>query len=138
MAPYSHHAQSRMQQRGIGAELVQLVLEYGDGSRDVGDGCRSVYIERSQILDLLRIGIRPELLARACRVAVIEASDGTIITVINRETRFSRFNRGHARLSCRQRACMAARRQRRRAHSPTSHGGGRASSWDGRWPLRSH
>ena len=114
MTPYSNHAQLRMQQRGVRADLVSLVLERGEGSRDVGDGCRSVYIERIQVLSLLRDGVPPALLVRAFRLSVIEAADGTIVTVINREARFARFKQGHARLTGRQRARMAANRRQHR------------------------
>ena len=52
------------------------------------------------------------MLERLGRLVLILAADGTVVTVMNRETWFARFQRGHARLSARERAQMAERRRR--------------------------
>ena len=110
----SRHASLRICQRNIPRDDLELVLRYGESACDVGDGCVAISIRRSQMSELCLAGVPIARLERLARIVVIIAGDGTIVTAINRETRFARFLRGPSRLTCRERALKAARRQRGR------------------------
>jgi hypothetical protein len=61
-----------------------------------------------------RDGIPPGEIDRARRLSAVVAEDGTIVTVQNYATRHTRYQRGHASLTCRERAVRAKRRETKR------------------------
>lgn len=111
-APLSRHAIARTQQRGVRRLVVELLLSRFDVERPVGDGCDAISCSRENLAKAIDDGVAPAMVERLAGIVLIVAPDGGIITILNRETRFSRFQRGHARLSARERARMAERRRR--------------------------
>ena len=110
----SRHASLRICQRSILRDDLEFVLRHGENACDVGDGCAAISISRLQMPELCLSGAPMSRLERLLRIVVIVARDGSVVTAINRETRFARFLRGPARLTCRERALKAARRRRGR------------------------
>ncbi len=108
----SHHAMVRAQQRGVRPAVVDLLLARFDVERPIGSGCHAVSCSRSALDRARRDGLAASMAERLAGLVLIVAPDGSVITVLNRETWFARFQRGHARLGTRERARMAARRQR--------------------------
>jgi len=110
--PLSSHATRRSQQRGIRHEAIDFVYATFDVDRDVGDGRRALSCSRGALDKALREGAATALVDGARRLVLIIGADGVIVTVMNSQTSFARFQRGHARLGARQRAKMAERRRR--------------------------
>ena len=108
----SRHATRRSQQRGIRHKIIDFVCATFDLDRDVGSGRRAVSCSRIALDKALREGMATDIVDGARRLVLIISDDGVIVTVINRQTWFARFHRGHARLGARQRAKMAERRRR--------------------------
>lgn len=106
------HAEVQLQRRGVRRRLLALLLAYGDTERDVGSGCVARHCSTFAISEALRLGALAGDAEQLRRLVVIIGADGAIVTVINRPTWYARFQRGHARLSSRQRAMMAQRRSR--------------------------
>ena len=111
-SPLSRHATVRTQQRGIRRDVISLLVARCDVERLVGGGCAALSCSRAAIEKARQEGEAPSMLERLGRLVLILAADGTVVTVMNRETWFARFQRGHARLSARERAQMAERRRR--------------------------
>lgn len=109
----TRHAEVRARQRGIRQEALELFLARADRDRLVGDGCVAWSWSRKALERARRDGVRPALLERACALVAILSEDCCLVTVMNRATRDARYQRGDARLTCRQRAIRAVRRQRR-------------------------
>jgi hypothetical protein len=110
----TRHAEARARQRGIRRDALELFLARADRDRLVGDGCVAWSWSRRALERAKREGIRPALLERACVLVAILSEECCLVTVMNRATCDARYQRGDARLTCRQRAIRAARRQRRR------------------------
>ncbi len=109
----SHHAQFRARRRGVSAEDIKLILEHGEAVKDVGSGCLETSLRRSQMAALHTAGIAVGTLEKLARLLVIEASDGTIVTVI-KNALYARRSRRSGQ-TCRERAIssMLHRRGRR-------------------------
>ena len=108
----TRHAEIQLRRRGVRRHLLSLLLAYGDTDRDVGGGCSARSCSSFAIADAARHGVLPGDLEQLARLVAVIAADGAIVTVMNRPTWYARFQRGHARLSGRERALMAARRSR--------------------------
>jgi hypothetical protein len=108
----SGHALSRAQQRGVRRSWIELLLGRFDVERPVGDGCHAISCSRRALAQAIDDGVAPGEIERLARLVLIVASDGTVVTVMNYQTAFARYQRGHASLSSRERARMAERRRR--------------------------
>jgi len=113
-AQCSLHAETRLRQRGIRQTWLSLFLARADGDRLVGNGCVVWYWSSMAIERAKRDGIPPGEIDRARRLSAVVAEDGTIVTVQNYATRHTRYQRGHASLTCRERAVRAKRRETKR------------------------
>ncbi len=109
---FTLHALARLRQRGIREGQCTQVLDWADTARDVGGNCHAVSCSAAGLRRARAGGVPPQLLERLAGLVLIIGADGVIVTVVNRPTWFARFQRGHARLSSRERARMAARRER--------------------------
>lgn len=112
--PPTLHAEARRRQRGIRKGSLELFLLRADGDRLVGDGCVVWYWSARAVEAAKRDGVPPAEIDRARKLSAILADDGSIITIQNHDTRHAKFQRGHARLTCRERAIRARRRSNRR------------------------
>lgn len=112
----SKHAQRRRCQRCISEGDVEIIRRVGERVRDVGDGAVEISIARGQWAELREMGLAPTRIEHLMRIVIVDASDGTSVTVMKEEW-FARRSRGLARLSCRERAVRAARRKRGRINS---------------------
>lgn len=110
--PLSTHAVVRCQQRGVSHEVLDLLFERFDVERNVGRGCHAISCSREALALARRSGVAAALIERLAGVVVIIAPDGAVVTVMNRETWFARFQRGQSRMSARERAKKAARHRR--------------------------
>jgi hypothetical protein len=84
--PLTTHAAARMQQRGIRAEALEALLDWGrvahvSGGRDI------VYFDKKARARLAQATAAREA---ACRTYAIVGSDGTVITVGHRYRRIPR------------------------------------------------
>lgn len=86
----SNHARTRMQQRGIRAEALAALLDYGrirpaPGGRDI------VFFDKKARARLARLDAAAAREAdRVCKTYAILESDGTVITVGHRYRRIPR------------------------------------------------
>jgi len=80
----SEHARMRMSQRGVTAEALQTVIEYGDREIFVGKGCSSISLSSERAMELAQGGeIQPSLADRVANLFVVVASDlGEVVTVV--------------------------------------------------------
>ena len=86
----TRHARARMQQRGIRAEVLEALLDYG---REVhaGGGCDLVFFDKRARARLARENAALASEAkRVCNSYAIVASDGAVITVGHRHRRIPR------------------------------------------------
>ena len=109
---FSKHATRRSQQRGIPPEVIMALLDRFDIDHPVGKGCYALSCSRTELARARADGISASMIEYLGRVVLVTSDDGVIITTINRETKFARFQRGHARLSARERSRKASRRRR--------------------------
>ena len=72
-----------------------------------------ISIAREQWAELSLTSMTTTRLERLKRIIIVVANDGTIVTAIKDDC-FARRSRGPTRLSCRERAVRAARRNRGR------------------------
>ncbi|BDG74040.1 hypothetical protein Rmf_39690 [Roseomonas fluvialis] len=106
------HAEIQLRRRGVRGQMLALLLAHGDTERDVGRGCVARSCSRFALAEAARQGVPPDDVEQLRRLVAILGTDGTVVTVMNRPTWYARFQRGHARLSARERAAMAERRSR--------------------------
>lgn len=110
--PTTLHAEVQLRRRGVRQHVLNLLLNQGDTERDVGGGRVARSCSAFALAEAARHGVPPDEIEQLRRLVAILGADGTIVTVINRPTWYARFQRGHARLSARERAVMAERRNR--------------------------
>jgi hypothetical protein len=108
----SGHAADRLRQRGIKKELFHAFLSLADCERNVGGLCVARTCSEMALAEAARDGLSADEVAQLRRLVAILGEDGTVVTIMNSETWFGRFQRGHARLSARERAIMNHRRER--------------------------
>jgi hypothetical protein len=110
----TNHAVTRCNQRGIRADVVDLVLTHFDRDCYAGGGAAAVSISKPRLAELQTDGVPAAVLGRAAHTILIVGEDGAIVTAINRPTWFSRFHYGADRLGHHRRS------PRRSRHSRTS------------------
>jgi hypothetical protein len=87
----SHHARARMQQRGISATTLDVLLSFGR-TPSAGGGCEIVFFDKRARKRLARARVIPSSEAeRICKSYAIVESDGAVITVGRRYRRIPRF-----------------------------------------------
>ena len=77
--PRTKHADQRMAQRCIAKDALNLVLQYGR-STPAGSKCKFLRLEKTEITELLADGINQDVVAKAQKIEVIIATDGTVVT----------------------------------------------------------
>ena len=87
---FTDHARARMQQRGISAAAIDVLLNYGRSSHD-HQGCELVYFDKATRARLARDN--PAALRKAqrvCRTYAVLGPDGAVLTVGHRYRRIPR------------------------------------------------
>jgi hypothetical protein len=86
------HAEDRLRQRGIGREILALIVAHHDLAIPVGSGCVSLTVSRRALQGLLADGLLPVRFAdKVCSVAVItEEATGLVVTVMHLHGRSAR------------------------------------------------
>lgn len=80
----THHAESRLRQRGMSPDVARLVVENHDIAVPVGRGCVALSLSRAALPGLLADGLPPGLADKARRVAVVvEDATGLVVTVMH-------------------------------------------------------
>lgn len=82
----TRHARARMQQRGIGADLVVELLAFGREAHDRHGGIVVAFDHRAR-RDAMRAGLPAARLDRLARVYAVEVGGGAIATVGHRTRR---------------------------------------------------
>jgi Domain of unknown function (DUF4258) len=91
MQSLTHHARARMQQRGIPAAAVEVLINYGK-SAPAGDGCELVFFDKAARARLF--GDNPEAAKEAerlCRTYAVLGRNGVVVTVGHRYRRVPRY-----------------------------------------------
>ena len=89
--PLTQHARTRMQQRGIAAVAVDLLMDYGREAHD-HRGCRILCFDKRSRRRVAR-ELKAELFRRVERYLgtyAVLAEDGAVVTVGHRVTRLPR------------------------------------------------
>jgi hypothetical protein len=87
---FTEHARTRMQQRGIRADAIEALLDYGRAS-PAGDGCELVFFDKAARARLFRDN--PDAVREAerlCRTYAVLGRDGAVVTVGHRYRRVPR------------------------------------------------
>lgn len=89
-ASMTAHARTRMQQRGIGAAALEVLLDYGR-VQHVDRGCEIVYFDKAARVRLAKQnpGLTRDV-DRLTRTYAIVGSDGAVVTVGSRYRRIRR------------------------------------------------
>lgn len=106
------HAEIQLRRRGVRRQLLGLLVTEGDAERDVGGGCVARSCSAFALAEAARQGVSTDDIEQLRRLVAVIGADGTIVTVMNRPTWYARFQRGHAKLTARERTAMAERRNR--------------------------
>jgi hypothetical protein len=77
---HSHHAATRLRQRGISAAVVNLILNHHDRVIPVGDGCCALSVSAAETEQLRAEGIAPSILEKAVGVVLIENDRQRLVT----------------------------------------------------------
>ena len=85
----SHHARVRMQQRGIRADALEALLDFGRESFD-HHGCVVLYFDKAARRRFARAAPDAKDLERLARCYAVLAPGGEVITVGHRERRINR------------------------------------------------
>ena len=86
----TRHARTRMQQRGIPAAAVDLLISYGR-SAPAGDGCELLFFDKAARARLARDNPAAARTAgRLCRTYAVLGTDGAVVTVGHRTRRIPR------------------------------------------------
>ena len=85
----TRHARDRQRHRGIGPDIVEMVLTWGRPLRQSG-GREAVFVGDAEVSMAAKAG---DDIRAAAGVAVVAAADGAIVTVLRAEstTRLRRF-----------------------------------------------
>jgi Domain of unknown function (DUF4258) len=87
---FTEHARTRMQQRGIPAAAVEVLINYGN-SAPAGDGCELVFFDKAARARLFRDNPDAAREAeRLCRTYAVVGRDGAVVTVGHRYRRVPR------------------------------------------------
>lgn len=86
------HANTRLQQRGIKPEVVDLILKEADKFKSCRDGATSVFVSRKKLQMLTnKKACTPQLAEKAIGVVLVH-SDDAVITVFHQKNRRCRFH----------------------------------------------
>ena len=85
----TRHAQARMQQRAIRAEVLERLLEFGREAFD-HRGCVTLYFDKAARRRLARAAPGAKDVERLARCYAVLAPGGEVITVGHRQRRISR------------------------------------------------
>ena len=86
---FTEHARTRMQQRGIRADAIEALLDYGRAS-PAGDGCELVFFDKAARARLWRNPALAREAERLCRTYAVLGRDGAVVTVGHRYRRVPR------------------------------------------------
>jgi uncharacterized protein DUF4258 len=87
---FTDHARARMQQRGIPAAAVEVLINYGK-SAPAGDGCELVFFDKAARARLFRDDPAAAREAeRLCRTYAVIGAHGAVVTVGHRYRRIPR------------------------------------------------
>ena len=104
------HAKVRMNQRGVQAETIRTVIQFGDRRIFVGAGCQSISVSRNQACQLVKDGeITPTMVDRLANLCVVVANDNDAVVTVVRPS-----NRKAARSYCKTKGYERRCRNRRR------------------------
>ena len=91
MAILTNHARVRMQQRGIPAAALEVLLDFGRVRHVHEDGCEIVYFDKKAKDRLARVNpVAARDAGKLSRTYAIVGSDGVVITVGHRYRRIAR------------------------------------------------
>jgi hypothetical protein len=89
---FTHHAESRLQQRGVPWRVVRIVLDNADRVLHAGAGCETHFCSRSDLEGLVASGAAsPHEAACAARIAILVGQKG--VASVIRPSRGSRGRR---------------------------------------------
>ena len=92
----SRHASTRMAQRGIQAEILDMLLLHGDSSKTAG-GCERYCLLDRTAKQLRAAGVDDEVLAAATTLCAIVSAEGTVVTCYHGAAQTRRRARQRAR-----------------------------------------
>lgn len=92
----SRHASTRMAQRGIQAEILDMLLLHGEPSKTVG-GCERYCLLDRTAKQLRAVGVDDEVLAATTKLCAIVSADGTVVTCYHGAAQTRRQARQRAR-----------------------------------------
>lgn len=78
----SDHAAKRARQRGALERSIAIVANHADRELRRHDGRRRISLSCQQKLELIRGGMAVQEIERAARIELVEADDGTIVTIL--------------------------------------------------------
>lgn len=82
MPVMSNHAEQRARQRGILNRCIAIVAHYGDKELRQRDGRRRIGLSCQRKLELIRGGMAVQEVERAACTELVEADNGTIVTIL--------------------------------------------------------
>lgn len=82
MALITHHTQTRLQQRGVQDEALQMVLFAMDRKIHLGSGCIAAGLSREKVQRLREAGLPNSVLSRAEKLTLLINDAGVVITVL--------------------------------------------------------
>ncbi|MDW8414656.1 MAG: hypothetical protein RMK78_04195 [Thermaurantiacus sp.] len=91
--PLSRHAQARARQRGVSDELLAWIDRLADVEIRVGRNLVARWVSARALWVARRRGLAPAVLERLQGLVVVEADDGTIVTVGHLGRRHSPWRR---------------------------------------------
>lgn len=100
MPVMSNHAEQRARQRGAHNRCIAIVAQYGDRELRQRDGRRRISLSCQRKIELIRGGMAVQEVERAACTELVEADDGTIVTVLKVKSRGARrisIRRGQVR-----------------------------------------
>jgi len=77
----SRHARARANQRGVTNRRLAQLISYADVIVSVGHNLSACHLSRRAVEAAIHDGLPPSQIERLSRLAIIEADDGTIVTV---------------------------------------------------------
>ena len=83
----SAHANTRIQQRGIKKEVLDMVLKEGNLHKNCGGGCTSIQVSRKKLQKMVTEGLICACMAERVNGVVIIDSGDAVVTVFHKKTR---------------------------------------------------
>ncbi|RYH06526.1 DUF4258 domain-containing protein [Tropicimonas sp. IMCC6043] len=98
---FSDHATTRMAQRGIQEQFLEILLMYGSRT-DAGGGCEQYRLLDKTARELKKRGHESRPLEAAARIRAIIAPGGIVVTCFHRDREEGRRSRRRPRRSSRR------------------------------------